>query len=50
MWPPVSLEKFLQEIMRAGRSGEHSSAVMYYNNSDIAKKQEELDQRNSSIL
>ncbi|XP_064631641.1 ATP-dependent DNA helicase RecQ-like [Lineus longissimus] len=35
--PPTSLQQFFQEIGRAGRSGQPSSGVMYYNNSDIAK-------------
>jgi len=37
MRPPVSLENFLQEIGRVGRSGQQSSAVMFFNNNDIAK-------------
>lgn len=34
--PPTSLEKYLQEIGRAGRSGQAAEAIVYYNNSDIA--------------
>lgn len=35
--PPTSMEKYLQEIGRAGRLGQEASAVMYFNQSDIAK-------------
>ena len=41
--PPSSLEAYMQEIGRAGRSGRKSSAVMYYNNSDIAKNKDNID-------
>ena len=41
--PPSSLETYMQEIGRAGRSGRKSSAVMYYNNSDIAKNKDNID-------
>ena len=34
--PPTTLEKYLQEIGRAGRNGQQSEAILYYNNSDIA--------------
>ena len=33
----------MQEIRRAGRSGRKSSAVMYYNNSDIARNKDNID-------
>ncbi|XP_052216227.1 ATP-dependent DNA helicase Q1-like isoform X2 [Dreissena polymorpha] len=36
MRPPVCLENYLQEIGRAGRTGQQSSAVLFFNNSDIA--------------
>ena len=36
MRPPVCLENYLQEIGRAGRSGQPASAVLFYNNSDTA--------------
>ncbi|XP_069123906.1 ATP-dependent DNA helicase Q1-like [Argopecten irradians] len=35
--PPTSLEKYLQEIGRAGRAGQKATAIMYHNKSDIAK-------------
>ena len=35
--PPTTLEKYLQEIGRAGRLGQPSKAIMYFNNNDIAK-------------
>ncbi len=38
--PPSSLEAYMQEIGRAGRSGSKSCAIMYYNNSDIAKNKD----------
>lgn len=34
--PPTTLEKYMQEIGRAGRTGELSHSVMFLNNSDIA--------------
>lgn len=42
--PPSSLEAYMQEIGRAGRSGSKSSATMYYNNSDIAKNKDIIDE------
>jgi len=41
--PPTTLEKYVQEIGRAGRSGQQSSAVLYYNNSDIGENRKGLD-------
>ena len=32
--PPTSLERYFQELGRAGRDGQPSRATMYYNNSD----------------
>lgn len=34
--PPTNLEKYFQEIGRAGRKGQQAVSTMYYNNSDIA--------------
>ncbi|XP_069106971.1 ATP-dependent DNA helicase Q1-like [Argopecten irradians] len=34
--PPTTLEKYAQEIGRAGRDGARTKAVLHYNNSDIA--------------
>lgn len=36
--PPTNLEKYLQEIGRAGRNGQPSTGVMFFNKNDIAKK------------
>lgn len=35
--PPATLESYLQEFGRAGRNGNSSSAIIYYNNSDISE-------------
>ena len=35
--PPTTLEKYMQEIGRAGRNGDPAEAIMYFNNSDISK-------------
>ncbi|XP_062587288.1 uncharacterized protein LOC134248910 [Saccostrea cucullata] len=35
--PPTTMEKYLQEIGRAGRLGQAATATMFYNQSDIAK-------------
>ncbi|PJE77421.1 ATP-dependent DNA helicase RecQ [invertebrate metagenome] len=40
--PPTTLEKYLQEIGRAGRTGQNSTAILYYNKSDIAKNRKGL--------
>ena len=34
--PPTSMEKYMQEIGRAGRNGQPSEAILYYNSSDIS--------------
>ena len=34
--PPTTLEKYMQEVGRAGRSGQPAHAVMFVNNSDTA--------------
>ena len=38
--PPNTLEKYLQEIGRAGRKGQQARAIMFYNMSDIANKKD----------
>lgn len=35
--PPTSIEKYFQETGRAGRDGLPSTAILYYNNTDIRK-------------
>ena len=35
--PPRDLSQYLQEIGRAGRRGQNATAILYYNNRDIAK-------------
>ena len=40
--PPTTLEKYLQEIGRAGRVGQKATAILYYNNSDIASNRKGL--------
>lgn len=40
--PPTTLEKYLQEIGRAGRSGQPCTATLYYNNNDIAHNRKGL--------
>ncbi|KAH3771067.1 hypothetical protein DPMN_172367 [Dreissena polymorpha] len=35
--PPRNLSQYLQEIGRAGRRGQNSSAILHYNKRDIAK-------------
>ena len=41
---PTSLEKYFQETGRAGRDGEESTAVLYYNNTDVRKKRPGIEQ------
>lgn len=36
--PSTTIEKYLQEIGRAGRIGANCTALLYFNNNDIAKK------------
>ena len=38
--PPSSLESYMQEIGRAGRIGQQASAILYFNNSDIAQNKD----------
>ena len=42
--PPSSLEAYMQEIGRAGRTGLSSCATLYYNNSDIAKNKKHVEE------
>lgn len=41
--PPTTMEKYLQEIGRAGRSGQPATAIMFFNNNDIASNRKGLD-------
>lgn len=40
--PPTTMEKYIQEIGRAGRNGQPSEALLYFNNSDISKARKRL--------
>lgn len=40
--PPSNIESYMQETGRAGRTGVPSKATLYYNNSDIAKNKEHV--------
>lgn len=42
--PPTTMEKYLQEIGRAGRSGAKCIALLYFNNNDIAKNRKGLSE------
>lgn len=42
--PPTTLEKYLQEIGRAGRNGQQATAILYYNMSDIAPNRKGLSE------
>lgn len=42
--PPTTIEKYLQEIWRAGRTGDKCIAVLYFNNKDIAKNRKGLNE------
>lgn len=42
--PPTTIEKYLQEIRRAGRTGDKCIAVLYFNNKDIAKNRKGLNE------
>jgi ATP-dependent DNA helicase RecQ len=35
--PPTTMEKYMQEIGRAGRNGQEAEAIMFYNMSDVSK-------------
>ena len=36
--PPYTIQAYFQETGRAGRDGQPATAVLHYNNCDIAKK------------
>jgi superfamily II DNA helicase RecQ len=40
--PPATVESYVQEIGRAGRTGLLSRAILYYNNSDIANNKKHV--------
>ena len=40
--PPSNIESYLQQVDRAGRTGVHSRATLYFNNSDIAANKEHV--------
>lgn len=42
--PPTTLENYLQEFGRAGRNRQKASALLYYNNSDIASNRKGISQ------
>ncbi|CAC5415324.1 recQ [Mytilus coruscus] len=39
---PTTLEKYFQEVGRAGRKGQKAEALMYFNNNDLAKNRKGL--------
>lgn len=42
--PPYSIQAYFQETGRAGRDGQHANAVLYYNNRDISKNKQEMQE------
>ena len=42
--PPSSLEAYMQDIGRAGRTGLPSHATLYYNNSDIGNNKKHIEE------
>ena len=43
--PPSSIETYIQEVGRAGRTGMSARAILYYNNSDIATNKNNVDDK-----
>ena len=46
--PPANLESYIQEIGRAGRTGQQSFATLFYNNSDIGANRDTVAQEMKS--
>ncbi|XP_033751152.1 LOW QUALITY PROTEIN: ATP-dependent DNA helicase Q-like 3 [Pecten maximus] len=42
--PPTTMEAYLQEMGRAGRLGQSAQAILFYNNSDIARNRKGLSE------
>ena len=42
--PPYTIQAYFQETGRAGRDGESATAILYYNNRDIAKNKTEMQE------
>ncbi|XP_062588593.1 bifunctional 3'-5' exonuclease/ATP-dependent helicase WRN-like, partial [Saccostrea cucullata] len=41
--PPTTLEKYFQEVGRAGRSGQSAKAIMFFNKNDVASNRKGMD-------
>lgn len=50
MRPPTSIEKYVQEVGRAGRSGQKAKAILYYNKNDIASNRKGLESTISQFV
>ena len=42
--PPYTMQAYLQETGRAGRDGNPATAVLYYNNRDVAKNKPRMQE------
>lgn len=42
--PPYTIRELFQEIGRAGRDGKQSKAILYYNNKDIGKNKQQMQE------